>query len=150
MTKRLYRSRNSKMLAGVSGGIAEYFEIDPVVVRALFVISTIGWGFGFLVYIVLWVIVPQRQLETIGVTPEGTPIGKEIFDEAGNFVAELHDKNERSKRKTVLGVALIFIGLFMLLDNLLPTIYFNVWWPLVLVAVGIYFLSGTIIKKAEK
>ena len=149
MTKRLFRSRNNRVFAGVAGGIAEYFEIDPVIVRALFVISTIGWGAGILVYIVLMIIVPQRQLETIGMSPEGKPIGKEIFDDAENFISELNDKNERSKRKNVFGIALIAIGVLMLLDNLLPTLYFADWWPLVLVAVGVYLLSGTIFKKAE-
>lgn len=149
MTKRLFRSKNNKMIGGVAGGIAEYFEIDPVLVRVLFVVATIGWGVSLLIYFVLWIIVPLRPMQQMGFSPDGTPIVEEIHDETEDFISEMNDNNERFKRKNVFGVALIIIGLLILLDNLLPTIYFSNWWPIVLVAVGIYFLSGSILKKAE-
>lgn len=143
MTKKLYRSRQNKLLAGVAGGIAEYFDIDPVIVRALFVVSTIGWGISLIAYLVLWIIVPINR----GLVAQ--PCDLNYTDDnpvENNYFEELSDKNEVSKRKIVFGIALIIIGLLMLLDNILPTIYFSEWWPIVLVAVGIYFLSGTINK----
>ena len=57
--KRLYRSRKDRMIAGVCGGLAEYFNIDPVIVRVLAVVLLFGAGTGFLAYIVLWVVVPE-------------------------------------------------------------------------------------------
>lgn len=63
MTKRLYRSRENKVIAGVCGGIAEYFNIDPVIVRVIGVLLLLPGGLpGFLPYIVLWVIVPLRPV----------------------------------------------------------------------------------------
>ena len=59
MTKRLYRSKNDKMIAGVCGGLAEYFSIDPVIVRLIFVALLLGAGSGFLAYLVLWIAVPE-------------------------------------------------------------------------------------------
>ncbi len=61
MTKRLYRSLNDRMIAGVCGGLAEYFDIDPVVVRIIAVILLLPGGLpGFLPYIILWIIVPEN------------------------------------------------------------------------------------------
>ena len=60
MSKKLYRSRADKKIAGVCGGLAEYFNIDPVIVRIGFVILLLPGGFpGLLPYIILWLIVPE-------------------------------------------------------------------------------------------
>ena len=60
--KKLYRSSNRK-LAGVCGGIAEYLEVDPTVVRILYLLLTLfSIAFpGILLYIILWIMIPDRQ-----------------------------------------------------------------------------------------
>lgn len=63
---RLVRSRSDRMIAGVCGGLAEHFGIDPVLVRALFVIAAIVGGGGALAYVLLWIVVP---LEPAGGQP---------------------------------------------------------------------------------
>lgn len=61
MSKRLYRSRNDKNLAGVCGGLGEYFNIDPVIPRIIFVILLLPGGLpGLIPYLLLWVVVPLR------------------------------------------------------------------------------------------
>jgi phage shock protein PspC (stress-responsive transcriptional regulator) len=60
---RLYRDASDKILGGVSSGIANYFGIDPAIVRILFVLLTFGAGMSILVYILLWIVLPARQLE---------------------------------------------------------------------------------------
>lgn len=61
MTKRLYRSRTTRMLAGVCGGLAEYFEIDVTLVRLIFIIATaMSSGLMIAAYIVLWLIEPEE------------------------------------------------------------------------------------------
>jgi len=62
--KRLYRSRDERMIAGVCGGIGEYFNADPTVIRVIFVILAIlGFGVGGLVlYLAMWLIVPEQPL----------------------------------------------------------------------------------------
>lgn len=58
--KKLYRSRTDKKIAGVCAGIAEYFDIDPTVVRIIFVILLLPGGFpGLIPYLILWVVVPE-------------------------------------------------------------------------------------------
>jgi len=58
MTKRLYRSTSDKQLGGVCGGIAEYFELDPSLVRIGAILLLLVAGTGFLAYLVAWFIVP--------------------------------------------------------------------------------------------
>lgn len=60
--KRLYRSESDRMIAGVCGGLAEYFNIDPVIVRLIFFLLLLPGGLpGFIPYIALWVIVPTKS-----------------------------------------------------------------------------------------
>lgn len=62
-SKKLYRSRKDRVLFGVCGGIAEYFNIDPTIVRIAWVILTLIYGVGILLYIILALIVPKEPLE---------------------------------------------------------------------------------------
>jgi len=58
--KRLTRSRSDRMIAGVCGGLAEYFHVDPTLVRLLFAVGALlGAGSLVLVYIVMWIVVPE-------------------------------------------------------------------------------------------
>ncbi len=59
--KQLIRSTNDRMVAGVAGGIANYFNIDTTLVRLLFVIFTLAGGPGLLVYIVMWLVMPEQN-----------------------------------------------------------------------------------------
>ncbi len=62
MTKRLYRSKSESMIAGVCGGMAEYFDLDPTLVRIGFItLSVLSAAFpGILVYLILWAVVPDQ------------------------------------------------------------------------------------------
>jgi phage shock protein PspC (stress-responsive transcriptional regulator) len=57
--KKLYKSRN-KWLAGVAGGVAEYFNIDPTIVRVIWLILALAYGAGILAYIIAWLVVPKN------------------------------------------------------------------------------------------
>ncbi|WP_408956141.1 PspC domain-containing protein [Natroniella sp. ANB-PHB2] len=59
--KRLYRNINDKMLAGVCSGIATYFDLDPSLIRLLWLFFTLIFGTGFLLYIVAWIIIPKKD-----------------------------------------------------------------------------------------
>ena len=58
--KKLYRSRTNRMLCGVCGGVGEYFNIDPTLVRLGFVLLVFWWGAGILAYFIAAVIVPDE------------------------------------------------------------------------------------------
>lgn len=60
--KRLYRSTTNKVLAGVCGGLGEYFNVDPTIVRVVFVLLALPGGLpGILPYVILWLVVPQDR-----------------------------------------------------------------------------------------
>lgn len=61
MSKRLYRSESNRMLAGVCAGIAEYFNIDPTIVRLLFAASILLGAFGVIMYIICIFVVPNER-----------------------------------------------------------------------------------------
>ena len=65
-SNKLYRNENGKVIAGVCKGIADYFNVDPIIIRILFVIFAFGFGFGFITYLVLWVAVPSTASKVIG------------------------------------------------------------------------------------
>ena len=58
--KRLYRSRTDKKIAGVCGGLAQYFGWDPVIPRILFVALCLGAGTGLLAYLICWLVIPME------------------------------------------------------------------------------------------
>ena len=79
MSKKLRRKRSDQMIFGVASGIADYLNIDPVIVRLLFVLMALTGGHGILVYLVLTIIMPE----------EGAPVGKaHVFDEEEIVIKE--------------------------------------------------------------
>jgi len=60
-TRRLYRSKKNRVIAGVCGGIGEYFNIDPTLVRLLWVLFIFAGGSGLLAYIIAWIIIPEAK-----------------------------------------------------------------------------------------
>ena len=58
--RKLHRSRKDKKIAGVAGGLAEYFNVDPTLIRILFVVLAIFGGAGLVLYLAMWIIVPQE------------------------------------------------------------------------------------------
>jgi len=61
--RRLYRSRTDRKIAGICGGLANYFDIDPVIVRLAWVLLFFLGGSGILLYIVAWIVIPLEPLE---------------------------------------------------------------------------------------
>ncbi len=66
MQKRLQRSRTEKMIGGVCGGFAEYFNVDPTLVRVIWVAMTLVVGVGILLYLILWLVMPLESPAPLG------------------------------------------------------------------------------------
>jgi phage shock protein C len=75
MQKKLYRSRTEKKIAGVSGGIAAYFDIDPTLIRLVWVLTLLFMGTGLLAYIICAIVIPEE--------PEypGAPNGQQPYQQ---------------------------------------------------------------------
>jgi phage shock protein PspC (stress-responsive transcriptional regulator) len=61
--KKLYRSESNRWLLGVCGGLGEYFDVDPTLIRVLFIVFALVFGGGFLLYLILWLIIPMKPPE---------------------------------------------------------------------------------------
>jgi len=61
MVKRIYRSKKSRIIGGVCRGIGEYLEVDPVLIRLIWVVGALMWGAGILAYLVAWIIIPEKK-----------------------------------------------------------------------------------------
>ncbi len=61
MTKRLYRSNKNRILAGICGGLGEYFNIDPVIVRLVWIVLGLVYGVGILAYLIAWLVIPLKK-----------------------------------------------------------------------------------------
>ena len=59
-TRRLHRSRSDRRIAGVCGGIAEYLQVDPSVIRLVTVVLMLGWGSGLLAYLICALVLPEE------------------------------------------------------------------------------------------
>lgn len=94
MSKRIYKSSKDKVLAGVCGGVAEYFNVDPVIVRLIWVLATVIYGVGFILYIIAAIIMPQDSSE------------ETIRYQEGEYDSE--------KGKKVLGISLIVFGILFM------------------------------------
>jgi phage shock protein C len=137
MAKKLYRSRTDKMIAGVCGGLAEYFYIDPTLVRLLAVALTLAGGSGILAYIIFWFVVPQRQLNLAAVDGQTQPVSGAAAGES-----EEGESNEAHSAALFVGVILTVLGILFLLGNIISFAWlsFSRLWPLVLIAIGIVII----------
>lgn len=59
--KKLLRSKSNRMLAGVCGGVAEYFNLDPTIVRIIYAILTFAGFAGLLIYLIMWLLIPEDK-----------------------------------------------------------------------------------------
>lgn len=119
MTSKLYRSQTNRMLAGVCGGLAKYFDIDVTIIRLFFVVLTLLGGFGPLVYFILWVVLPPEGHAHADGTPEVLN-GEEIKERAemvkDDFVNAVQQPNKNTAR--FVGIILILAGGFFLLRQM--------------------------------
>jgi phage shock protein C len=62
-TRRVIRSRNERIIGGVAGGLAAYLNIDPLVVRLIFAVLSLANGLGIVLYLIMWLLVPQEDTQ---------------------------------------------------------------------------------------
>lgn len=140
--KKLYRSKSDQMIAGVCAGIAEYFKIDPIIVRIIFLLGLVT-GYGIIIYFVLWSIVPEEGTDkSVNVERVVENGAKDIETKVNSFVEKIQSNRNISMWA---GIFIILFGLFFLLGNFG---FFNIFkylrpdllWPVILIIVGITLL----------
>jgi phage shock protein PspC (stress-responsive transcriptional regulator) len=142
--KRLYRSAKSKVFGGVAGGIAEYFNIDPIIIRLLFVIIAFAGGGGAIVYLILWIALPLEPITPYTMnTGSGEPFnagdpGQHSAPDYSSGAPNPFNIPVKSENRNGLigGIVLITLGLIFLANRFIPNINFHDLWPLALVILG--------------
>ena len=117
--KKLERNPMNKVLGGVCSGLADYFKLDVALVRVLFVIAFLFASFGFWLYVILWIVVPEGKID---------------------FSSSRQPDNDEDRKKltsVVSGVIVILIGLMFLINNFIPISWIWKLWPLILVIIGV-------------
>lgn len=148
MTKKLHRSKKDKIFGGVAGGLGEYFDIDPTIIRLIFVLFFAFGGSGFLIYIILWLILPGSNLEPAILNEEKVKdMADEIKERAQDFGKEMkknHEVKELQKRRGHLfGWILVFLGVIALANKFMPHWFGQQalrYWPLFLILLGFYLI----------
>ena len=144
MNKKLFRNPTGAMLGGVCAGLGEYLGINPLFIRLFIVLWAVTGGSAFLVYLILWVVIPVDG-ETSSMNLEGRirQVGKEISEVV---------RHPNSQLIVFAGVGLIGMGVFFILQQAgFPwSGWFN-WeliWPVVLVLAGIVLLVRSLTRKS--
>ncbi|MDD7967998.1 PspC domain-containing protein [Actinomycetospora lemnae] len=119
---RVRRSRRDRVLGGVCGGLGQYLGVDPVLVRIVAVVLTLSAGVGVLAYVVAWIVIPEAGEDE---PAEGLPPA------------------ERHTVAVVAGVALVAFGVLLFVRALVPWFDGAVFWPLVVIAVGVFVVLSS-------
>ena len=139
---RLYRSRKEQVIAGVSGGLSEYFNVDPILFRLLFIVLTFVDGIGVLIYLLLWITVPREDKDK---DIDALHIHSTIKEKMRDMERDLKKGGKHlthTSGRAVFALVLILIGVVALLSNLLPirVIRFDVAWPVIVILIGLYLI----------
>ena len=135
MRERLYRSRNERMFLGVAGGLAEWFDVDPSIVRLAFVLFSLAGGAGLIVYIAMAIFVPER--------PKGVPVRPGVAlsgDHAPDAASGTPRVAGDNRGAIVFGVLLVIVGGWFLLRRAIPALELDNWWPGLLIGLGVVLL----------
>lgn len=143
--KRLYRSRKDQMIAGVCGGIAEYFDLDPALVRLAFVLLLFAGGASVLLYIAGMIIIPEnphqkpRKQESLDQKLEKA--GHTIEEKAEELGETFTDNTNKGRTTLMLGAILLAVGAWFIFRSFLPGwISMGNLWPLMLIGLGVLLI----------
>jgi phage shock protein PspC (stress-responsive transcriptional regulator) len=138
--QRLFRSETDKVIAGVAGGLGEYFKIDPTIIRILFILLTIFGGSGLIIYIVLWLVMPPKSsVNGLGAQSIKSNI-EDIKSTTRTFAHNISSpKDNKENSKFWWAILIIAIGFIFLLNNygILAPLDLQRLWPLILILFGL-------------
>lgn len=149
MNKKLFRSKSNKMIAGVCGGLAEYFMFDPTVVRVVYVAASLVIpNIAFLsviAYVVAAVVMPEGQADSF-TTPasddDDNPGDTDFRKNGEDWSSPV--KHDSEKGRMVIGIALVALGALFFLRQFLHWFDFKFILPLIFIGIGalIIFKGG--------
>lgn len=156
MPRRLYRSRDDRILGGVAAGVAAYFRIDPTIVRLAWLLIVLWGGAGIFLYIIAWIIVPlepsgRSYTAAASETARGEPGGGQDgsgWTSSGSSASEEPRGSRRAsssdREQSAIGWALVGVGILLVLfgTNIISWLFNpTVMLAVLFVVVGLFFLG---------
>lgn len=136
MSKQLYRSQENKVIGGVCGGLADYLDVDPVIVRLVCVLLFFMKAVGVISYIICMIIIPEA--------PYGYYNKKETTFEGDYSSGYAYDNNAShnrdEKNKMILGIGLVALGAFIFAKKFLNWLDFSNFGGIILILAGLYII----------
>jgi phage shock protein PspC (stress-responsive transcriptional regulator) len=114
--KKLYRSKEDRMLLGVCGGIAEYMRVDSTLVRVIAALLLLSGTWSVVLYLILGIVIPENPSQK-----------------------KTKSKIKLGNNSLVIGFGLVFVGVILLLNNF-NLLDWNQIWPILLIVVGVFLL----------
>jgi phage shock protein C len=151
--ERLYRSRDDRMLFGVAGGMAEWMDLDPAIVRLVWALLILAGGVGLLLYIVAAIVIPEEPYVPVAPGAAGPDQGA-AASMSGGTAASAHQARwearqaRRAARRgsgnpgIVFGLILVVLGSWFLLDRYVPALDLSWFMPGALIVIGLVLLVG--------
>ena len=164
MNRRLYRSRTDSVLGGVAGGVAEYLDADPSIVRVIWAILAIVTGGIFVVvYFVMWIVVPEGPTAAPAPAPaaESSESGDSVAAVAGQPADQPADQPAGSSvtrapaparwrssggGSLIFGLILVGVGAWFLIREYVPQIDTDLLWPIGLVVLGLVLVLASLLR----
>ena len=143
--RKLRRNPMNRVIGGVCSGLADFFGVDVALMRIAFVIAFLFASFGFWLYIILWIVLPENGQQT-------TDNGQQSFGQSqsqsqgqGQSQSPQSEsvsvsKSESKVKSIFAGAFIILIGLLFLVNNFIPINWVWKLWPLILVAIGVVLI----------
>jgi phage shock protein PspC (stress-responsive transcriptional regulator) len=155
MSKKLYRSRNDRMIAGVCGGLADYFDVDSSLIRLAVLFIFLFQGVGLIAYIIAWLVMSEEPVKNEYKMPDDYYIENTKEEKQEDFTStseqeseeeyyQKYQKNNKSdsNRRKLFAFIMIIVGSIFLIDIWIPELYWEKYWPLILIAAGLLLLKG--------
>ena len=138
--KKLYRNVDDQIIAGVASGIAAYFGVDPVFIRLLFVLSIFLNGFGILVYLVLWVVMPPAETVSQKLEMQGDPVTLHQFEK---MIKDKIPSDAREKTSTLTRFLEVPFAFLKAIVQFFSTLVRNIG-PALKTVLGVLIIVGSI------
>ena len=173
MSKKLYRSRDDRMIAGVCGGLADYFNVDSSLIRLGVLFIFLFQGIGLIAYIIAWLVMSEEPVKDeyrmsdnyyIEVEKQQKKENQQHKNKTDSDQKRNKDDDQKTKRESekeyyqqyqnqnsagssnnrrkLFAVIMILVGSIFLIDIWIPDLYWEKYWPLILIAAGVLMLKG--------
>jgi phage shock protein C len=158
--ERLYRSRSDRMLFGVAGGMAEWLDVDPSLVRIVWALLILAGGVGLVLYIVAAIVIPEEPLGATGSAPGATAGADAAPGATSGASADADWQARRAARRAarnerrgngamIFGLILVLVGAWFLVDRYL-NIDSALLFPAVLIVIGGALVIGALARSGGR